>query len=180
MNYRGVEFSFHQAICLFLYYRFAFYLPATGKYCNIGGIFRRAFCKRIFKECGNNVNIERKAVFGSGKNVCIGDNSGIGLNACIPSNTIIGANVMMGPNCHILARHHRFDRTDIPMRQQGYTDNKQTIIEDDVWIGRDVLMMPGRIIKKGSIIGGGCVLTKDFPEYSIVGGNPSKLIRSRL
>lgn len=180
MKYRGVNFQISQALCLLLYYCFAFYLPISGKYYNIGGRIRAWLCKRIFKECGNHVNIERKATFGSGRNICIGDYSGIGINACIPSNTNIGRNVMMGPNVYILARNHRFDRTDIPMQQQGFTENKQTIIEDDVWIGRDVLMMPGRNIKKGTIIGGGCVLTKDFPEYSIVGGNPSKLIRSRL
>ena len=54
-----------------------------------------------------------------------------------------------------------------------------TVVGNDVWIGRDVLMMPGRTISDGSIIAGGCVLTKDFPEYSVVGGNPSKLIKSR-
>ena len=55
----------------------------------------------------------------------------------------------------------------------------KTKIGNDVWIGRDVLMTPGRKILDGSIIGGGCVLTKDFPAYSIIGGNPSRLIRSR-
>lgn len=62
---------------------------------------------------------------------------------------------------------------------QGRVECKTTIIEDDVWIGRDVKMTPGRHIEKGTIIGMGSVLTKDFPEYSIVGGNPAKLIRYR-
>ena len=65
------------------------------------------------------------------------------------------------------------------MMQQGNTIRKQTIIGDDVWIGRNVTMTPRRIVKEGTIIGACCVLTKDFPEYSIIGGNPSKLIRSR-
>lgn len=120
------------------------------------------------------------AYFGSGLDIEIGDNSGIGINSCIPSNTKIGKNVMMGPNCYILASNHAFERIDIPMIKQGHTSKKKTIIEDDVWIGRDVLMTPGRVIKKGSIIAGGCVLCKNFPEYSIIGGNPSKLIKSRL
>lgn len=63
-------------------------------------------CRRIFKYCGKNVNIERKANFGSGLNIEIGDNSGIGVNASIPSDTIIGKNVMMGPNCYILKINH--------------------------------------------------------------------------
>ena len=87
---------------------------------------------------------------------------------------------MMGPNCYILARNHKFDRVDVPMCEQDFLPNQQTFIDDDVWIGRDVLMTPGRTIKRGSIIAGGCVLCKDFPDYSIIGGNPSRLIRSRI
>ena len=147
---------------------------------NGGGKFiRYHLVKRIFKKCGSNVNVERRACFGSGRNIEIGNNAGIGTRANIPSNTVIGNNVMMGPNCYILAQNHRFDRTDIPMGEQGFSPAKPTVIGSDVWIGRDVLMTPGRTISDGTIIAGGCVLTKDFPEYSIVGGNPSRLIRSR-
>lgn len=170
-----------KTLCLILYYGFARYLPVSyvpiiGKACKW---IRYQLCRRIFKKCGKNVNVERMAFFGRGKNIEIGDNSGIGINSNIPSDTIIGNDVMMGPNCYILGVNHAFDRVDIPMWQQGSTPRKQTIIGDDVWIGRGVLMTPGRVIKKGTIIAGGCVLCKDFPEYSIVGGNPSKFIRSR-
>ena len=41
-------------------------------------------------------------------------------------------------------------------------------------------MTPGRVVKRGSVIAAGCVLCKDFPEYSVIGGNPSKFIKSRL
>ena len=85
----------------------------------------------------------------------------------------------MAPNCRILPCNHAIDRVDIPMCQQGDTGCQRTIIEDDIWIGINVLITPGRLIKKGSVIAGGCVLCKDFPEYSIVGGNPSRLIRMR-
>ena len=96
-----------------------------------------------------------------------------------PTRSKAGTEGMMGPDVTILDRNHKFDRTDIPIGRQGNTERKPTVIEDDVWIGCQVLIMPGRRIRKGSIIAGGCVLCKDFPEYSIVGGNPSKLIRSR-
>ena len=86
---------------------------------------------------------------------------------------------MMGPNCYILKINHLFDKIETPMIKQGFSTPKTTYIGDDVWIGRDVLMTPGRVIKQGSIIAGGCVLCKDFPEYSIVGGNPSVLIKTR-
>ncbi|MFV0176248.1 acyltransferase [Empedobacter falsenii] len=109
------------------------------------------------------------------------DNSGIGINCRILNNTIIGKNVMMGPNCYFLESLHRFDRVDIPMCDQGSThERSQVIIEDDVWFGREVMVIGSKKIAKGSIIGARTVLVKNFPEYSIIGGNPSKYIRSRL
>ncbi|MEO6851923.1 MAG: acyltransferase, partial [Mucilaginibacter sp.] len=137
-------------------------------------------CRNIFKFCGRNVNIERRAVFGSGLDIIIDDNSGLGIHCVVPGDLIIGKNVMMGPYCYILGANHAFDRIDIPIIQQGEVEKKTTIIEDDVWIGRQVIFTPGHTVKKGSIVAMGCVLTKNFPEYSIIGGNPSKLIRSRI
>lgn len=181
MNIKGHKINVTQLICLVLYYGIAYWLP--GSYSVIMGRLckriRYALCKRIFQRCGSNVNIERKANFGVGLEIQIGNNSGLSNGCVIPSNTIIGNDVMMGPNCYILDHNHCYSRTDIPMNQQGKTRKYQTIIEDDVWIGRDVLMTPGRIIKTGTIVAAGCVLCKDFPEFSIVGGNPSKLIKSR-
>lgn len=183
MRLKGRDVSIKKLFYLFIYYSFLYYLPSSV--CIISPVgylskkLRYLCCRRIFKYCGKNVNIERKANFGSGLNIEIGDNSGIGINASIPSDTIIGKNVMMGPNCYILAINHLFDKIETPMIKQGFSTPKTTYIGDDVWIGRDVLMTPGRVIKQGSIIAGGCVLCKDFPEYSIVGGNPSVLIKTR-
>ena len=180
MNYRGEKIAFIRVLCLVLYHFFARHLPVSYRFGGkIGKYFRYKLCKHIFERCGENVNIEHGADFGNGFHVQIGNNSGMGIDCLVPNNIIIGKDVMMGPNCRILDKNHDFSRTDTPMRLQGFQERKQTIIEDDVWIGRDVLMTPGRIIKKGSVIGMGTVLTKDFPEYSVVGGNPSKLIKSR-
>ena len=109
----------------------------------------------------------------------MGDYSGIGANTQIPSNTIIGKNVIISRNVFILNRNHRFDDIHVPINDQGFLPSKQTIIEDDCWIGLRCIMTPGRIVKTGTIVGMGAVLTKDFPEYSIVGGNPAHLIKSR-
>ena len=143
-------------------------------------MIRYVLCQNIFEYCGKNVNVERMAFFGRGNKIRIGDNSGIGVNSRIFDNTIIRNNVMMGPSCFMMAKTHLFDKLDIPMRNQGRSKIKdQVTIEDDVWIGKDVMIIGSKEIKKGSIIGARCLLTKSFPEYSIIGGNPSKLIRSR-
>lgn len=178
---KGRKFTFSQFFYCSLYYLIAKHLPYS-KHFLLGAFSKklRYLCgRKLFYKCGKNVNIEHGANFASGQFIEIGDNSGIGINCYIPKNTIIGSNVMMGPNVYILEHNHKFDRIDIPMNQQGFSENKKTIIEDDVWIGRDVIMTPGRTIRKGSIIAAGTVLCKDFPPYSIIGGNPSRLIRTR-
>jgi maltose O-acetyltransferase len=109
----------------------------------------------------------------------MGDYSGIGAHAEIPNNTKIGANVMISRNVFILNRNHRYDLLDRPINEQGFNESKQTIIEDDVWIGLRSILTPGRHIQKGTIVAMGSVLTKDFPPYSVVGGNPAKVIKSR-
>lgn len=176
MKIKGDNVSLKQFIFLCLYYGIARHIPSRG----LGGrSIRKWCCKHIFKHCGTNINIEHGAKFGTGVDISIGDNSGLGIRCNVPSNLTVGNNVMMGPDCVILDRNHRYEQIDIPMIVQGDTERKPTIIQDDVWIGCQVLIMPGRTIKKGSIIAGGCVLCKDFPEYAIVGGNPSKYIKSR-
>ena len=170
-------------LSLILYYSVAQYLPESRSKIGIllkANTIRYFLCRFIFKSIGENVTIERKAFFGNGIDVQIGNNSGLGINSIVPNNVHIGENVMMGPNCCILSRNHKFDSLELAMIHQGSTELKQTIIEDDVWIGTNVLMTPGRYISKGTVVAAGCVLCKDFPAFSIVGGNPSTLIRSRL
>lgn len=120
-----------------------------------------------------------RSILWKGVKIEIGDYSGIGINANIPGDTIIGNYVMMGPNTIIFPHNHEFSDTETHMMFQGNTTKLKTVIEDDVWIGQNVMMTPGRHIAKGSVIAAGCVLTKDFPEYSVVGGNPSRLLKSR-
>lgn len=177
-----MKVSVKTAVCYVVYRCFAKHLP--GSYGRVLGRicckFRYYLCKNIFEYCGKNVTIERGVDFGYGYRIRIGDNSGMGTNAVIPDGTHIGENVMMGPNCYIHVRNHAFSRTDIPMIKQGFQDYKYTTIGNDVWIGRDVSIMAGRTIADGCIVAANSVLTKDFPEYSIIGGNPSVLIKSRL
>lgn len=182
MKINGKEINIAQLFCLVLYYGLLRHFPASTA--PLGGKISRRLryhcCRHIFKYCGKNVNIERKAYFGSGSELCIGENSGLGRNCVVPANLVVGKDVMMGPFCYILDANHAFDRTDIPMIQQGHATHMRTVLEDDIWIGRQVTFTPGRTVRKGSIIGAGCVLTKDFPEYSVIGGNPSRLLKSRI
>ena len=135
------------------------------------------FSKKALSSVGQNVNFEKGARVP--KDLIIGDNSGVGINCEIQSGVKIGSNVMMGPEVLIYTENHNVTRTDIPMFFQGMESRKKVIIENDVWIGRRVIILPGVKIGKGSILGAGTVIAKDVPDYSVVVGNPGKVIKNR-
>ena len=137
-------------------------------------------CKQIFKKIGKNVNIENNCYFGKGFDIHIGNNSGIGKGAQIPSDIHIGNDVMMAEDIIILNSNHKFSNLEIPMNKQGVLKSKKLVIEDDVWIGARVIISPSvKRICSGSIIAAGSVVTKDVAGFSIVGGNPAKVIKHR-
>jgi phosphonate metabolism protein (transferase hexapeptide repeat family) len=53
-------------------------------------------------------------------------------------------------------------------------------IGHDVWIGHGAIVLPGRSIGTGAVIAAGAIVTKDIPAYTIVAGNPARIIRSRF
>ncbi|MNK00941.1 Maltose O-acetyltransferase [compost metagenome] len=166
-------------ILLIIYVCFIKFLPASSnKYFKFIRKIRRSVCAPLFKECGKNVNVEKNADFGTGADIIIGDNSGLGINCNIRGPLKIGDNVMMGPNVRIITSTHVFDRIDIPMRLQGGY-KKGVVIGDDVWIGANVIILPGIKVGNGAIIAAGAIVTKIVPDYAIVGGNPAKIIRFR-
>lgn len=155
------------------------YLPASYK---IGGKIskkiRYLLVKSYIDKCGKNVNFEAGASISS--KLSIEDNSGIGKDSVISGKTIIGKNVLMGPECIIYTRNHKFENADKRIIDQGYNKEKSVVIGDDVWIGARVIILPGRKIGNGAVIGAASVVTKDIPEYAVVGGNPAKILKYRI
>jgi maltose O-acetyltransferase len=167
-------------VCNLLYYGFARYLPFSVRPYAFGARrIRYEICRHMFRSCGVGVNVEHGALIDSGAEIDIGDNSGIGLNAYITGPLVIGRDVVMGPSCTIIGMNHKTTRTDIPMIQQGYHPKVAPVIEDDVWIGANVTILPGKRIGTGSVVAAGAVVTRDVPPLSVVGGNPARVIRRR-
>ena len=172
---------------LSLYYCFARWLPKSTAPV-VGQIslrIRRFICSRLFNkdvshQC-RDINVEQGAYFGSGKNFTIGDHVGIGKNFKSLNRIVtIDDYLLMGEDVLFLGGGHGFERTDIPIGAQGGKDPSPLHIAGDVWIGARVIVLPGcKYIGHGAIIGAGSVVTKDVPDWSIVGGNPAKVIKTR-
>jgi maltose O-acetyltransferase len=167
----------------FLYYGIAQHLPKStmpvvGK---MSKMFRRWCCKHMFAECGQQLNVEQGAYFGNGKDIKAGIYVGLGKNFIMHNRVLtIDDYLMMGEDVMFLGSGHGFDRLDVPMGQQESKEKTPLYIAGDVWIGARVVVLPGcKRIGHGAIIGAGSVVTKDVPDYAIVGGNPAKLIRFR-
>jgi maltose O-acetyltransferase len=175
-----VQHKWRRVLLWGVYYSVARHLPPTyAPWSMGGGRLRRALARLLLAECGTHVNIEKGADFGSGRHVRLGDNSGIGID-CHVGHVTIGRDVMMGPECLVLSRNHRFDDVSRPMWQQGWSDPEPVVIGDDVWMGARVIIMPGVRVGRGAILAAGAVVTKDVHEYAIVGGCPARVIGSRL
>ncbi len=155
----------------FIYNVFAKNLPLSNSKYNIGQKYLRYFfAKRFVDYMGKNVNIEKGAKFPY--SVRIGDNSGLGIRCEINGPVDIGKNVLMAPDVIIYTQNHAFKQKDVLIIEQKYYPTKKVIIDDDVWIGRRVIILPGVHIGKGAVIGAGAVVAKDIPEYAIAVGNP--------
>ncbi|MDD3320946.1 MAG: DapH/DapD/GlmU-related protein [Paludibacter sp.] len=171
-----------KTIYLFLYYGFAQYLPkSTLPFGKCSMRFRRFLCERLFSSAGNKLVVENKAYFGNGKDFRVGNEAALGANFKSTNRIVtVGNYLMMAEDVLFLGGNHNFENIEIPMGHQGGGGKTPLQIEDDVWIGARAMILPGcKHIGKGVIIGAGSVVTKDIPDYAIVGGNPARVIKYR-
>ena len=115
-----------------------------------------------------------------GKGLVMGEHSSIGPYGYIgcSGKITIGKNVMFGPKCSLFAENHNFSDTESSIKSQG-VNQKGITVEDDCWIGSNVVILDGVTIGKGSVIGAGTLVTKDVPAGSVVMDKREKRIKER-
>lgn len=121
--------------------------------------------------------IEQPFVCDYGYNVEIGDNFYINHNSVLldAGKIIFGDNVFIGPNCAFYTSGHPINVKD---RNQGLEYAYPIKIGNNVWIGGNVVILPGVTVGDNTVIGAGSVVTKDIPESVIAFGNPCKVIKN--
>jgi acetyltransferase-like isoleucine patch superfamily enzyme len=90
----------------------------------------------------------------------------------------IGKNVLIGPRVSMHAENHRFLDADIPIKEQGVV-LEPIVIEDDCWIGSDVILLGGVTIGHGAVVAAGSVVTKSIAPREVVAGVPARVIGGR-
>ncbi len=131
---------------------------------------------------GGRVIIHKRVTLQGIHNLSLGKNVQIGNDTFIQATgkVVLGMDVMIGPGSKIWSVNHKFNNIDIPIYEQGY-EHEPVTIEDGVWLGANSFVMPGVTIPKGCIV---CACTvvnkKKYKPYSILSGNPCRMIGSRL
>jgi len=139
--------------------------------------------KNLIKKKLNTSSIRIQSDSNVDSNSMVGEYTYIG-KRCVVTKAIIGRYCSIGNNVSIGIGEH--DYTKISTSAQFYDDPyleltaKEVIVEDDVWIGTDVVILRGVRIGRGAVIGANSVVTKDIPRYAIAVGVPAKSIKYRF
>jgi acetyltransferase-like isoleucine patch superfamily enzyme len=115
-----------------------------------------------------------------GGSIRIGSNVGINPYCIIYGHggVEIGNDVLIAAQVTLVSAQHVFERRDTPIRSQGIT-TKGIRIEDDVWIGAQVIVLDGVHIGRGAVVGAGSVVTRSVSAYQVVAGSPARVVRER-
>lgn len=89
----------------------------------------------------------------------------------------IGNHVMFGGYITIITSNHRYVTQF--SKEDNYNEYKPVVIKNDVWIGERAIILPGVTIGQGVIVGAGAIVTKDVPDYAVIGGNPARILKYR-
>jgi acetyltransferase-like isoleucine patch superfamily enzyme len=145
------------------------------------GIWLRARCLPLFlQRLGRHCTLQAGLRVANPEKVSIGAHCNFGVDVFITGGggVTIGDWVGLGPDVKIWSVNHRYADPDRPWLLQGW-DRSPVVIEDDVWLGANVFVMPGVTIGKGAIVSACALVNKSVPPYAIVVGNPARVVSWR-
>jgi acetyltransferase-like isoleucine patch superfamily enzyme len=108
--------------------------------------------------------------------VIIGERTKIGLSNTIIGPVTIGNDIRLAQNITLSGLNHNYEDINIPIHKQGVS-TAPIHIDDNTWIGANVVVLAGVTVGKHSIVAAGSVVTKNIPPYSVAVGNPARIIK---
>ena len=145
----------------------------------IGYKLRYWAASKLLAYCGKEIIVKNNCYFGNGSRLKVGDRSQLGQNARLGGDITLGEDVVMGPDVVMMATSHEFKDLNTPINQQGAKQEEPIVIGNDCWIGTRCIILPGVHLGNKCIVAAGAVVTHSFPDNSIIGGVPAKLIKTR-
>ncbi len=138
---------------------------------------------------GEDCYIGRYVELGPGGRVEIGGDTSIQDRSIFLGDVTVGRHCLISLNVLMSSGRHYFDlepwflirdQDSRVVQDKNLSKNKLIVVEDDCWLGMNVVVMPGVSIRKGAVIGASSVVTKDVEPYTVVAGAPAKVLRKRL
>jgi len=141
-------------------------------------VVHRPWCLAMGERCQLEHNVFIKAAADSarielGREVFVGFNSEFDIS----QNLRIGNGVLIAPGCFITDHNHRHSAS-MPIASQG-CEAESVLIEDDVWLGAHVVVLPGVTIGRGAIVAAGAVVTENVAPMTVVAGVPARVVSVR-
>lgn len=155
----------------------------------VGKVFRRVLMmlyRPLFAAHGCHFTFDPFGAY-SFSTISVGNRVSLGYRPVLiasRSHIRIGNHVMFGPEVVIMGGNHttrhvgRF-MNDVTDREKRPEDDREVVIDDDVWVGARAVILHGVTIGRGAIVGAGAVVTKSVPPYAIAVGNPARVLRFR-
>jgi acetyltransferase-like isoleucine patch superfamily enzyme len=146
-----------------------------------GNLMRGRFVEKKARSVGRNLIVMAGTRFRSIENLALGNDVQIGYDNFIQAygGVTIGDNVMTAPGVKIWSVNHNFEDKNVLIANQGVKE-AEVIIGNDVWISSNAFILPGVVLPDGVVVSAGSVVgIKAYSPYSIVAGNPARVIGSR-
>ncbi|MCQ9352831.1 sugar O-acetyltransferase [Corynebacterium sp. 153RC1] len=139
---------------------------------------RTALLKEILNPASGECVVQQPFMVEYGINTTIGQGSFLNFGATIldTAEVRIGERVLIGPNCQLITVGHPVD--SVEMRAAWWEIAKPITIEQDVWLGAGVTVLPGVTIGEGAVVGSGAVVSRDIPPRTLALGVPAKVVRA--
>lgn len=122
---------------------------------------------------GRNVYFSKKSSFTFGADCFVGHDCHFG------ADLIVADSVMFAPRVAVVGGDHDISDKNVLIKHSGLGSKRVTVISKNVWLGFGAVIMQGVKVGEGAVVAAGAVVTKDVSPFTVVGGNPARLIKER-